>query len=112
MLVCTVQSMDLVIRWRQNWELIARGGQPVGDDRHQFSVSATSINVVKQERLQLSSIIIDQVLTNGSDFLCENLGSQSEHLKLHIPGDQYDVDIPYIEINMRCCHLYRSTHNQ
>lgn len=86
--VCTVDSMDLTISWRRDWVHVAVGGKPVGKDRSMYNMSADTLKniTVRQEKLQLSGKITEDVLARYSEILCENQGYQSERLKLQIPG--------------------------
>lgn len=82
--------MEGTIIWRRDWDHIAIGGMPVGEDRSLYSISREidDEHHARMEKLpvHLSGNITVLALEQESMFLCENQGFQSQHISLCIPG--------------------------
>lgn len=84
-LVCTVYSLEFAIIWRKNWDFLVHGDTIV-DDSLEISLTAGDNNTREQIILFPYDAAVSLV-TEETQFICENQGYQSKIFVFGIPGE-------------------------
>lgn len=108
--VCVVDSLEEVIIWRHDWEIIAIDDGVVTTDPSLYTVSTQTNNTQRRARMQLSRKIPEYAQNNNSTFVCEHHGYRSRSLSLHLPGnDTYNLHVHTRRVHKNSYNMYLFT---